>query len=189
MLAHRRRLSDAERVACGREIQRTFLELDAYQRATAIALYLPVNGEVPTEAIVHHSQTAGKTIYLPVIEGERIVLQQFLHPEGLRPGKFGILEPSAGGLTAEPHHIDLFVVPGVVFDLNGNRGGYGKGYYDRLLHSCCGSSLLVGFCYDFQLVAQIAAEPHDVRMNMVITERRVISSYCENKEGDSNHEN
>lgn len=178
MLAHRRRLDETEQAAYGREIQNTFLGLAVYQQATTIALYLPVNGEVPTETIVHHAQAAGKTIYLPVIEGERIVLQQFLHPEDLKPGKFGILEPSAGGLTAEPHHIDVFVIPGVVFDLAGNRGGYGKGYYDRLLHSCCPSTLLVGFCYDFQVVEKIAAEPHDVRMNMVITERRVIPSYC-----------
>lgn len=178
MLARRRLLDKAMQASYGRSIQNSFLGLDAYAQASSLALYLPVNGEVPTEAVVHHALAAGKTIYLPVIEDERILLRQYMQFDALKPGRFGILEPASGGLAANPQHIDVFVVPGVVFDLDGNRGGYGKGYYDRLLHSCCQSSLLIGFCYDFQLIEKIAAEPHDVRMNMVITERRVISSYC-----------
>ena len=178
MLARRRLLAPAEQVSYGRVIQNTFLGLDVYAQAASVALYLPVNGEVHTDKILHHAQCAGKTIYLPVIDGEKIIMRHCSHLDELKPGRFGILEPSEWCSTADPQHIDVFVVPGVVFDLVGNRGGYGKGYYDRLLHFRDKSSLLMGLCYDFQLVEVIAVEPHDVRMDMVITERRVISSYC-----------
>lgn len=178
MLARRHLLTAAEQESYGRVIQNTFLELDAYARASSIALYLPVNGEVPTAEILDHALHAGKSIYLPVVDHHRIILRQYSQEDTLKPGRFGILEPSAGCLTADPQLIDVFVIPGVVFDLAGNRGGYGKGYYDRLLHFCGKDATLVGICYDFQLVEHMAVELHDVKMDMVITERRVFSSYC-----------
>lgn len=178
MISRRHLLAAAEQVSCGKAIQDTFLGLEAYSQASSIALYLPVNGEVPTDEVLHHALAAGKLIYLPVIDDGRILLRQYTHFDKLNPGRFGILEPPAGSSTAHPQHIDVFVVPGVVFDLSCNRSGYGKGYYDRLLHSCGKDSMLIGFCYDFQLVEAIAVESHDVSMDMVITERRVISSYC-----------
>jgi len=178
MLARRRQLATAEQAAYGRLIQSTFLGLDVYAQAASIVLYLPVNGEVPTDEVLKHALAAGKSIYLPVIHDEEIVLRQYSQFDRLKAGKFGILEPPGESLIAHPQHIDIFIVPGVVFDLAGNRGGYGKGYYDRLLQSCSKDSMLIGFCYDFQLVEEIAVESHDIGMDMVITERRVISSYC-----------
>jgi len=178
MLARRRQLAMAEQEAYGRVIQGTFLELDAYSQASSIVLYQPVNCEVPTDAVLKHALVTGKSIYLPVIHDDEIVLRQYSQFDKLKAGKFGILEPPGESLTAHPLHIDVFVVPGVVFDLTGNRGGYGKGYYDRLLQSCSKDSMLIGFCYDFQLIEAIAVESHDISMDMVITERRVISSYC-----------
>jgi 5-formyltetrahydrofolate cyclo-ligase len=178
MLSRRRLLAVAEQVSLGRVIQNTLLRLDTYVQAASIAMYLPVNGEVPTDEVLNHAHAAGKHIYLPVIDGENIQLRRFSHFDKLNPGRFGILEPSGESSIANLEHIDVFVVPGVVFDLSCNRSGYGKGYYDRLLQSCCKDATLIGICYDFQLVEAIAVESHDVSMDMVITERRVISSYC-----------
>jgi 5-formyltetrahydrofolate cyclo-ligase len=178
MISRRRLLAITEQVLYGKAIQNAFLGLEAYKQAASIALYLPVNGEVPTDEILKHALAAGKFIYLPVIHNDEIVLRQYSQFDKLKAGKFGILEPPGESLIAHPQHIDIFVVPGVVFDQSCNRGGYGKGYYDRLLQSCCKDAVLIGFCYDFQLVDAIAVESHDVSMDMVITERRVISSCC-----------
>ena len=68
----------------------------------------------------------------------------------------------------------FIVIPGIAFDMTGKRIGYGKGYYDRTLHHLEGEGKLVGFCYDFQLVDAIAGEPHDVLMDLLITDKRVI---------------
>jgi 5-formyltetrahydrofolate cyclo-ligase len=178
MLTRRRQLAVAEQEAYGRAVQNAFLGLDAYKQASSIALYLPVNGEVPTDAVLKHALAAGKLVYLPVIHNGGLVLRQYSQFDKLKLGRFGVLEPSDDSSTAAPQHIDVFVVPGVVFDLKCSRGGYGKGYYDRLLQFCGEGAMLIGFCYDFQLVEVIEVESHDVSMDMVITERRVISSYC-----------
>ena len=90
----------------------------------------------------------------------------------LTPGRYGIPDPS--GVGWEPQLADLIVVPGVAFDLSGRRIGYGKGYYDRSLHRLEGSGRLVGFCYDFQLLQEIVGEPHDVTMDIIVTESRVV---------------
>ena len=74
----------------------------------------------------------------------------------------------------DPCEADLIVLPGVAFDTKGKRIGYGKGYYDKALHSLEGQGKLIGFCYDFQLVDDIAGEPHDVKMDLLITEKRVV---------------
>jgi 5-formyltetrahydrofolate cyclo-ligase len=89
-------------------------------------------------------------------------------------GAYGILEPDDASEIIDPDRADLIIVPGIAFDMAGKRVGYGKGYYDRVLHHLEGSGRLVGFCYDWQLVKGIAGEPHDVTMDMLITEKRVI---------------
>jgi 5-formyltetrahydrofolate cyclo-ligase len=66
------------------------------------------------------------------------------------------------------------VVPGVAFDRSGRRIGYGKGYYDKTLHVLEGSGRLVAFCYDFQLFEEIVGEPHDVTMDIIVTETTVV---------------
>jgi 5-formyltetrahydrofolate cyclo-ligase len=69
---------------------------------------------------------------------------------------------------------DVVVLPGIAFDLKGHRIGYGKGYYDKTLHRLEGQGRLVGLCYDFQLVEMITGEPHDVKMDLIISEKRIV---------------
>lgn len=85
------------------------------------------------------------------------------------------MQPSAGCAATDPARISLIVVPGVGFDLSGQRIGYGKGYYDRVLHRLEGKGKLTALCYEFQLVDSLAGEQHDVNMDRIITERRIIT--------------
>jgi 5-formyltetrahydrofolate cyclo-ligase len=87
-------------------------------------------------------------------------------------GAYGILEP-VSIKKAEVSDIDLIIVPGIAFDINGGRCGFGKGYYDRLL--CESKAKKIGLCYDFQLVREIETDEHDIPMDMIITERRIIN--------------
>ena len=66
------------------------------------------------------------------------------------------------------------MVPGVAFDLYGHRIGFGKGYYDRYLAALQRLPVLVGLCHDFQVCDELPAEGHDVRMDFVVTESRVV---------------
>ena len=98
----------------------------------------------------------------------------------LEPKTFEILEPKEP-YTREfnPDKLDLVIVPGIVFDKKGHRIGYGYGYYDRFLKLLGKNVKKIGFAFEFQLVDKIPEEQHDVPMDVVITEKRVLE--CDKK--------
>ena len=87
-------------------------------------------------------------------------------------GKFGIPEPKSTAPAVLPDKIDVWLIPGVGFDLEGGRIGRGGGFYDRLLEEAQGIKIGVG--YNIQLVKNIPCGEYDQRMNFVITEKRII---------------
>jgi 5-formyltetrahydrofolate cyclo-ligase len=171
-LARRRELTPEQVSAHSLELQRRFLALPEYQRAQVVALYAPIHHEVETSLAANEALAAGKTLLYPAVEGNDIQFRRVNALSELVPGRYGIPEPT--GEPCRPCDADLIVVPGVAFDFFGRRIGYGKGYYDRSLHLLEGSGRLVGFCYDFQLSEAIVGEPHDVTMDLIVTELRVI---------------
>jgi 5-formyltetrahydrofolate cyclo-ligase len=176
ILARRLALSAAEQSAAGDVIQGTFLAMPEYLAAASVALYCAVNNEVSTERVINHALLTGKALFLPAVEGHKMLFRRVTAREDLVDGRFGIMQPAVGCTAAAPEEIDLIVVPGVGFDLSGQRIGYGKGYYDRVLHRLEGKGALVAFCYEFQLVDSLAGEQHDVNMDRIITEQRLINT-------------
>ncbi len=174
MLAYRKSLSAAEAEAMSTAIQKTFMASREFSEAKTIALYAAVHNEVDTAHVLAQALTDGKSVLLPVVCGDGLDFRQINGLMSLRRGAFGIMEPDDGCIVREPGEADVIVVPGVAFDLAGRRVGYGKGYYDRVLHSLEGMGKLVGFSYELQLVADISSEPHDVTMDMIVTEKRVV---------------
>jgi 5-formyltetrahydrofolate cyclo-ligase len=152
MLAHRKSLSPEEFRSASLHIQKTFLETDNFKRARSVLVYSPIHYEVDTE----------------------LIFREVSDFSSLEKGAFGILEPCASGRLFDVEDADILVVPGVAFDLNGHRIGYGKGYYDKTIHRLEGHGKLVGLCYDFQLVDEILGESHDVKMDLIITDKRVV---------------
>src|SRR5207342_2860520 len=88
----------------------------------------------------------------------------------LQPGRFGLPEPVTACSSLDLKQLDLTLVPGVAFALNGNRLGRGKGYYDRLLEKIPGCKC--GVAFDWQLKVDIPTEGHDVRLNCILTPTR-----------------
>ena len=171
-LARRRELSP-QQVSCqSHALQLRFLALPEYQRAQVLALYAPIHREVETSVVALEALAAGKTLLYPAVEGSELQFRRVLELDDLMPGRYGIPEPK--GEAWDPSDVDLIVVPGVAFDQSGRRLGYGKGYYDRSLHRLEGSGRLAGFCYEFQLFEEIVGEPHDVTMDLIVTELRVV---------------
>lgn len=171
-LAHRRGLTPQQVASQSLALQERFLELPEFQAARVLALYAPIHHEVETAAVAKAALSAGKKLLYPRVVGQDLDFCQVGAPSDLTPGKFGILEPA--GEPCDPATADLIVVPGVAFDLCGRRIGYGKGFYDRSLHRLEGRGRLVAFCYDFQLVQEIVGEPHDVTMDLIVTELCVV---------------
>jgi 5-formyltetrahydrofolate cyclo-ligase len=174
MLARRRSLSAADRDVASSVIQERLLTRPEFSRARVVALYAPLHNEVATDGLFRAARLAGTTVLYPAVVGDGLEFRQVDEAEQLRPGAYGIPEPGPDCPAWDPGGAELVVVPGIAFDLAGHRVGYGKGYYDKALHRLEGQGRLVGLCYDFQLVAELPGEPHDVQMDLVITEERVV---------------
>jgi len=182
-LAMRRGLTQQQTACQGLALQQRFLDLPEFQRAKVLALYAPIHQEVETQAVATAALSAGKTLLYPAVHGDDLNFCRVGALSELRPGRYGIPEPA--GESCNPGEADVIVVPGVAFDHCGRRIGYGKGYYDRALHRLEGSGKLVAFCYDFQLYQEIVGEPHDVTMDLIVTELRVVrvnKNICEGEQ-------
>jgi 5-formyltetrahydrofolate cyclo-ligase len=169
LLARRKHLAAETCLSHSLRIQQGLLQAVEFQAATAIALYSPILNEVFTEELFRAACSAGKVIAYPRVRGSELEFVRVLKTGDLAPGAFGVLEPTGDQLVA-PAALDMVVVPGVGFDRQGGRLGYGKGFYDRGLHGSQRPGCLVGLCFELQLVERLPAESHDVCMDIIITE-------------------
>jgi 5-formyltetrahydrofolate cyclo-ligase len=175
LLSERRSLRHHTWLESSRSAQHNLLSLAEYSVATCIALYAAVHQEVDTTGIVANAFESGKRVLYPALCGKHMVFRQVLGLDNLQEGAFGILEPSPTGIEYQADEAEMIVVPGIAFDLSGHRIGYGRGYYDRFLQHPGRKACLVGLCHDFQLISgSIPADRHDIQMEIIVTERRII---------------
>jgi 5-formyltetrahydrofolate cyclo-ligase len=183
VLEKRRALSDHERGAKSIAVQERLLGLEEFNQGGVIHLFLSFKGEVMTDGIVRKCLTLGKRVVVPVVTGgtEGLFFSELKkYPDEVEQGALGIPEPKKEYIRrVEIGIIDLFVLPGVAFDTEGNRLGYGRGYYDRILGrtapvQAIGHVPLVALAFELQLVDCIPASVHDVRVHKIVTEDRVI---------------
>ncbi len=157
-----------EKIARSRAIFEQVEALPQFMQAHTILLYWSMDDEVATHAFVE-KWYRDKTVLLPCVDGDDLVLRQYTGPDCLQAGpQFGIGEPR-GPVFSRTDEIAMIVVPGVAFDSRCNRMGRGRGFYDRLLKSTP-QAFKVGVAFRFQMFDAIPVEPFDVPMNCVITE-------------------
>jgi len=184
MLAKRKCLATATCMSLSLRIQQRLLTSAEYSGAVTLALYSPILNEVFTEEIFRDAHRRGKRVVYPKVGNPGLEFIQVESRGELRRGAFGILEPS-GADPVPLREIDLLVVPGVAFDRAGYRLGYGKGFYDRALHSHEERGSLVGLGFEFQVISMLPAETHDVRMDMIVTEERILGFGAAEQPGPS----
>jgi len=164
-------LTAEQRLAMSDAVCREIAETYAWQQAHTILLYHALPDEVSLAPLLALGQTQGKCLLLPVVEGNNLLLRQYLGDDSLTPGAFGILQPS-GPDFSDLSSIQLCLVPGRAFDAQGRRLGRGRGYYDRLLPSLL-SATLYGVCFPFQLVPFVPSEEHDIPVHRVFCGERI----------------
>lgn len=169
----REKLSDREVKEKSSTIAKRLLQLEEYEQAKTVMFYMGANKEVKTEEAVKASLEAGKNVAVPVsdLENGKIIPVKLTSLSSLKPGAYGILEP-AGGKEIDEKEIELAVVPGLAFDAEGNRIGYGLGFYDRFLRNI--SAKKIALAYEMQIVDRVLATENDVPMDLILTEERVI---------------
>jgi 5-formyltetrahydrofolate cyclo-ligase len=174
MLTRRKHLAAEVCLSHSLRIQQRVVMLPAFEQAEIVALYSPILNEVFTEEIFHEALRQGKTVAYPRVVGERLDFVSVAAPSELSPGAFGVLEPT-GSMLLPPNVLDLVLVPGVAFDVGGNRLGYGKGFYDRILGGTGRPALSIGLCFEMQVVKRLPVEDHDACLDILITEERNYS--------------
>lgn len=142
--------------------------LNLFGQKESFLLYSSVNKEVRTKFIIDTLYKNGKVVYLPKYGDDGFVPALYNGETGMVKGKFGVMEPAS---TASSDQFDVIAIPGVVFGLDFNRVGMGKGYYDTMLKKVKG--LKVGLSYQFQIVDGIDSDPWDEKMDMIITEENI----------------
>lgn len=145
--------------------------LPRFKNAEVILMYHALKDEVQTKLFIEKWKDK-KMILLPIVEGDILKLKVYGRNTDLTIGAFGIEEP-LGEIFNDYSKIDLAIVPGVSFDINRNRLGRGKGYYDRLLPSI--EAYKIGLCFGFQISNKIPTEVHDTPMDAILTEDGIIS--------------
>lgn len=142
----------------------------AYQRSQHIAFYLANDGEIDVGSIIKRAWLQGKTCYLPVVDGKQLLFVNYTPASVLEPNRYGIPEPSSGGLI-EAHMLDLVLTPLVAFDRHNHRIGMGGGFYDRTFERSAirHSVFMMGVAHQCQRVHEITPQPWDVPLDQVVT--------------------
>ncbi len=172
----RKSLSKEEIAKKSEKIISSLKSLEEYDDSHTLMCYVSIEGEVDTRNLVRSGvMSDDKRFLVPYIEDDMIKASIVDDFDDLKPGKFGVPEPSEK--MNYDGKIDLIIVPGLAFDDSGSRIGFGKSYYDRFLKQHDGS-LKVGLAFESQIVGMVPAEQHDVPVDIIITEERVIR--CKN---------
>lgn len=151
-----------------------FLRLKLLNKSNYFMIYYSVRNEANTVQMINYLLKAGKTVALPVCtQGRDLKAVAINNLSQLQPASFGLMEPSPGSPLIANDQLQLIVIPGVAFDEKGHRLGHGAGYYDRFL-SKTPNAFKLGLAYDFQLVPEVPAESHDIKMNGLLTPTRYL---------------
>jgi 5-formyltetrahydrofolate cyclo-ligase len=177
LLQRRDTLAPTLRIEYSRATLGRICAMDTFQSAGVVMAYCGFGSEIDTTQLLHAALQSGKKLVLPKINlatnSLDIVLVENLDTD-LKSGVWGIRQPNADTCTpAALADLDFVLVPGVAFDQDGGRIGYGKGFYDKLLRACHNAGnhpWTVAAAFDFQVIEAIPMESHDVRINAIATE-------------------
>ena len=187
VLARRNGMPEQERIEKSIEIANKVSGLEKFQKSTVILLYEAIRSEVETKLIYAEAKRQGKEIYYPRVEGEKMEFYRVDETTRFDISAFGIREPLPESTKAYvPNSADVLMVlmPGAVFDEEGNRIGYGGGYYDKYIHWLHQliaeervSKVAVSFACQVVDVGMIKREKHDIQVDCIVTEEDVYGKF------------
>ena len=156
------------------DVYNNLFNLINYDDYNTYFIYLDFKNEVKTNEIINFLLNNGKRVLVPLTNPNDISMKavEIKSFDDLSVGNFGVLEPKDIDNDIVP---DVVIVPGVAFDINGNRIGFGKGYYDNYFNSLVSNPVKIALAYDFQVLDSIPSEKHDVKMNYIVTEKKIIT--------------
>ena len=175
ILKLRGEIPESERRTKSEKIYGRLCREDAFINASVIFFFAGYGTEVRTDFMIEDAMKKGKKIALPKVVSDTEIEFYFINsPNDLAEGYKGIPEPHE---KAEKALIDpeLIVMPGLAFDHERNRTGYGRGYYDRYLAQLKGQTKSIAICFDEQILDTIPSEENDIKPDRIISDKRIIN--------------
>jgi len=173
MRALRDGMRPGERERFGEAVVERLFALKPVAAAGTVLAFASFGSEIPTAGIIKRLHGAGRSVLLPSLDGGELLAARFEAGDELVMGAFGIEEPR-NRVVVPPEEIDLVLVPGLAFDRQGNRVGYGGGHFDRCLKRLPAAATRIGLAYGFQLVEGVPHGPDDEPVDMIVTDRATI---------------
>ena len=155
-----------------KEIQENLRKIDLYRNAKTIGAYYSIGSEVKTQDILQEILNAGKELALPKVVKDDLVFKKISNFAELEPGNFSVMEPKDKCEVVK--NLDVILVPAIALSKDGFRLGYGFGYYDKYLHGK--KSTAIALSYAKQVIRSFPVDDHDVKMNFIVTEDKVIKT-------------
>jgi 5-formyltetrahydrofolate cyclo-ligase len=175
-------LPPGERRTRAARIESRVLALRPVQEAGTVLLFYAFGSEVETAVMLRRLHHRGKRVLLPYLEEDRIEAAEVRPDERLAPSHYGPREPT-GRQTVDPREVDVVITPGLAFDRRGYRLGYGGAHYDRFLARLRPGAIRIGIGFAEQLVDELPVEPHDVGLDLVVTDAEVVDGRGESSPG------
>ena len=155
------------------------IKLPVYEKAETVMFYLSYGSEVITDSMISSALEEGRTVVVPAIENPgdgKMEALKMARIEDAYQSVYGIRQPEINREDlVDKSGIDLIFVPGIAFDNNGYRTGYGKGYFDRWLQGVP-LEKTIGLAYDFQVTDKLPSGKYDLPVGMIVTEKRIITT-------------
>jgi 5-formyltetrahydrofolate cyclo-ligase len=158
-------------------IKEKLFSLEEFRQAPVVFFFASFRSEVSTFAQIEEALSLGKRVILPSVDSRKKELRLYEIKElsELSTGYMDIPEPAVSEeRERDINDVTLVIMPGAAFDPKGNRLGYGGGYYDRILSRLRRKIPLVALAYEEQILDSVPAGPHDIRVHIIVTDRRVI---------------
>lgn len=153
-----------------RDITARVAALPAFRRAQRLLVYADYNREVITRYLIEEAWKSGKEVAVPKVVGKDMIFYKLTDFSQLEPGYYGIPEPAQGKIVEWPQA--LMIMPGVAFDKENHRVGYGGGFYDRYLEKHPEVER-VAIAFSFQILDEVPTEPTDICPQIIVTEKEI----------------
>lgn len=138
------------------------------KKPKSIGLFYPIRNEI--NPLLLTDLLNDVYFYLPKVENKYMNFHEFSKDSILLKSNYGISEPFNNTIN---NSLDYYIIPGLAFNIKGERIGYGGGFYDKFF-DLNQRSVLIGFCFDFQIIENIKSENHDIKLDYIISEKRVV---------------
>lgn len=174
MIARRNRMTARARETAAEKIAQRLIWCNELFGLSRIGLYWGFKGEIATREIFQTLRYAGKKIYFPRVLRKKNELEfvEIDEEKQFVRGFYGLLEPDPYLPATKTDELEIIIAPGLAFDPQGHRIGWGKGFYDRALKKYKGKRWALA--YDFQVLSQVPAERRDQPVEVIVTDRRII---------------